>query len=622
MDKRNIRTTIVFIILLILFLVAVARTFYLSILQPKSGIEESKYINIERGGIYDSSLMPLAQSIKKYNVYFNIDKYRKISNEAVKRSFIETLLHMIPLDDDELEALITKDQKVTLLMRGVDEDIYKKLVQLRSSVLFFDEIYVRDYPNDKLLCHTMGFAGIENIGLAGLENYYDDILIPYQKISTVRERKHLVLCLNRDVQMFIESKLLDYIVKYRALAGSVVIQSVKDGRILGIANYPTFSPKRFEKENYYLFKNIAVSDYIEPGSIFKIFMAAYLIEHSLIRYNSSFFCPGYYELANHKRVRCIGEHEKVDFIEILKRSCNTGIIKACERINEDDLYDYLKLLNFGDRTGIDLPGESKGIVRKASKWGLRTKATIPIGQGIGVTPIQLITAFSALINGGILYRPNIVRAIVEGEMKEGKRSEISKKIIRKVISRDTSDAIRKLLRKCVEPDATGHRAVVRGLDIGGKTGTAQRVNMKEGGYYIDKYNSLYIGAFPMKDPVISILVVFYEPKGSYYGGTVSAPLFAEIAEGLINLFNISFAEDTVYIESDRLKVEQKRPKELQGRMPNIIGYSMRDAMITINPLLKEYKAKLRISGAGYVFRQAPHPGESIDTNSSIELYLK
>ena len=391
------------------------------------------------------------------------------------------------------------------------------------------------------------------------------------------------------------------------------------GRILAMVSYPTFNPNQFIQYRSKSWRNRAVSDVFEPGSLFKTFLAAAAIEEQVVRPSDSFFCEnGSYTIYD----RTIHDHPKhgwLTFHQVIKFSSNIGASKVGEKMGKDRFYRYISAFGFGEKTQISLPGEGKGIVHHPRYWPPVALDTISFGQGISVTGIQLVTALSAIANGGYLMKPYVVEKIMD---EKGKVIQsFQPEIVRKVISEETAKKVKVLLKATTERGGTGEGAVPAGYEVAGKTGTAQKVDSLLGGYSEDRYTSGFMGFAPAEEAKLVLLVVIDEPQGSNYGGVVAAPIFKAIMEKVLPHLNV-IPKGAAIVKNELDSAPRKETPEAQplieavkvGKgagtivMPDLTGLSMRNALSRM-----EGKGLiLKVSGNGKVIEQIPRPGTVIE----------
>lgn len=413
----------------------------------------------------------------------------------------------------------------------------------------------RSYPYGAAATQTLGVVGIDGRGLEGLELLYDDLLRGEAgwsiKQLDARGRTHplaeyplkpaqgggsLILTLDADLQTIAAQELERGASKYRALSATALITDPQSGEILALACYPPVSPSRFDGVEQSQLINKAIAEQFEPGSTFKTITMAAALEEGLIKPEDIIDGEGgHYAVGGHT----IGEAEghqygKLTAIQALAYSSNICLAKIGGRLGRERLYQYARAFGFGSKTGIEFPGEAAGLLSKPNEWSLIQCANISFGQGLSVTALQLAAAYGALANGGFLIRPKLVRELMDGQ---GQRmTNIGVDTLRRAVSAKTAAIIREMLEQAVADSmGTGRNARVPGWRVAGKTGTAQRKAPGQKGYHPDLYTASFVGFLPADDPRILAVIVVNEPRGSYYGGKVAAPIFASIMKRALSL---------------------------------------------------------------------------------------
>jgi cell division protein FtsI (penicillin-binding protein 3) len=447
---------------------------------------------------------------------------------------------------------------------------------------------------------------------------------PFEKEDHYR---NIVLTIDKSIQHITETELGRGVEKWGAKGGMAIAMDPSTGKILAMVSYPTFNPNQFIQYRSKSWRNRAVCDVFEPGSLFKAFLAAAALEEQVVRPSDSFFCEnGSYTIYD----RTIHDHTKygwLTFHQVIKFSSNIGASKVGEKMGKDRFYRYISAFGFGEKTRINLPGEGKGIVHHPRYWPPVALDTISFGQGISVTGIQLVTALSAIANGGCLMKPYVVERIMD---EKGKVIQsFQPEIVRKVVSEETAKKVRVLLKATTEKGGTGEGAVPAGYEVAGKTGTAQKVDPLLGGYSEDRYTSGFMGFAPAEEAKLVLLVVVDEPQGNNYGGVVAAPIFKAIMEKVLPVLNVIPKGTTVVkneLDSAPRKGASETPPSIAGVnmgkgagmivMPDLTGLSMRNALTRI-----EGKGLIiKVSGNGKVIEQIPRPGTVIEKGDIC--YLK
>jgi cell division protein FtsI (penicillin-binding protein 3) len=498
----------------------------------------------KRGIIYDRNGKELAISIDVDSVYCTPNKVKDL------RRLSSSLAPILRMSEKEIQNRINTNRGFIWLKRMISPEESDKIKGMG-----FEEIGIihekrRFYPNKALAGHILGFVGVDSQGLEGLERLYDDILKgepqelivekdAHGKIVQVNinsdqkgiEGNNLVLTIDRSIQYLTEQALERAVVKTGAVSGIAIVMNPLNGEILAMANYPSFNPNVFWNFKPDQWRNRAVTDAFEPGSTFKVFMAASAIEEGVARPDTMVFCENGSMSLYGKTIHDHNGHGWLTLSGIIRVSSNIGASKIGIKLGAEKLYRNIQNFGFGKKTGIDLPGENPGILRDFRKWSPIDVATISFGQGISVSAIQLITAFSAIANGGKLITPWVVKEITDSKGNLIRKTE--PEIKRIVLSTKTCDLVKSMLRDVVSENGTGKEAGIEGIPVGGKTGTAQKWDRIRGEYQDSAYMSSFIGLVPINEPKVVILVVIDEPKGNPYGGVVAAPTFREIARDVL-----------------------------------------------------------------------------------------
>lgn len=503
----------------------------------------------KRGEIFDRNLHMLAIDCKVYSVYATPDQI----DGKDKRHYAQALSEILSMDEDLILDRLKKDRSFIWIKREVEKEVSAAIVGLGLKGIKLIKEHKRFYPNGPMASHLIGFAGVDDTGLEGIEFAYDG----YLKGSpgwrwTVRDAKRrdimsediksippsngldVILTIDEAIQYIAEREAEKVYKKYKAKGVSIVVMDPQNGDILALSNKPSFDLNEFSSSDIDVRRNKAVTDLYEPGSIFKIVTASCAIESGLVDMEQEFFCENgrYYVggriLHDHK------PHGTLTFREIIEKSSNIGVTKIAQTIGEERLYRFIRLFGFGQVTGIDIPGEVKGIVRPPSEWSAVSISAVPIGQEVAVTSIQLIAAISLIANGGYLVRPRVVREIRQEDGNAIKTFPST--IVRRVLSKESAEKMKDILRGVVE-DGTGIHARLDGYTTAGKTGTAQKIE-PDGRYSHNKFVASFMGFAPVDNPRITILVSVDEPHPVYYGGSVAAPVFRNVARDVLRYLKV------------------------------------------------------------------------------------
>lgn len=533
--------------LLVAFLAALfARLFYIQLLNYErfSAMAEDQHNRVvelepRRGTIFDRYMDPLALNLDVQSVYCDARSVRDKEHTAL------VLSRTLGIDPDETIRKLQRDKAFVWIKRKIDQSSYEALVKEKLHGIHFITESKRKYPNDSMASHILGFAGMDNRGLEGLELSFDSYLrgrpgwrhmvrdakmqtVLYDELSSVPAQNghNLVLTIDSVIQYIAEDELGEMARSFDISGGTIIVMEPFSGKVLAMANYPDYDLNRFSEAPAADRKNTAVSSVYEPGSVFKIVTASAAIEEGVVTMDERVYCEkGKFSV----RGRVLNDHRPhgdLSFSEVIARSSNIGVVKVAMELGEEKLYEYIQRFGFGKKTGIDMPGEMPGISRPYSAWWRSDITTIPMGQGIAVTPIQLAAAISVIANGGELMTPYVAEKITTWQGADIKISSPVRR--RRVIKKETCDKIKKALRDVVT-QGTGRQAASEIYETAGKTGTAQMAS-PEGGYYPDKYYATFIGFAPLEVPAVSIVVIAEDPRRSYFGGTVAGPTFKRVAE--------------------------------------------------------------------------------------------
>ncbi len=571
--KFSLRFSLVFIFLLAclfgfavkLILIQIFRSTHLASLAER---QHNHTVEIEpvRGTIYDRNLRPLALNVSVYSLFANP---REMSQES-KNRLLQVLPKLIDVDRKLLSDRLSKKKYFVWLKRKLSADTVKEIRKLKIKGLGFMDETKRYYPNQDLAAHVIGFAGIDNEGLEGIELFYDkylrgekglaqilrdakqrDLMIEKSYIPA-RDGMNLILTLDETIQFLAEQALEKAYRKHNAISGSIIVMNIKTGEILALANRPTYSLTHASDSPIENRTNRAVTFMYEPGSVFKIVAASAALEEKAFIESDKIYCEnGEYRVANHT-LHDHGKHGTLTFREVFEVSSNIGVTKISQKLGPDLIYKYGQRFRFGMKTGIDLKGEINGLFKNPSKWSKTSIGAIPIGHEVGATPIQLVSALAAIANNGVYMKPYVVKEIRDSYNQVVKSFE--PQAVDRVISEDTAKRLNEILVGVVET-GTGRKAMINGMRVAGKTGTAQKVI--NGIYSHDKFYSTFFGYAPADDPQIAVIVVFDDPHPSYFGGTVAAPVFKEVVENSLKYLKNTGSDFAYHRESPLQKMTTK-----------------------------------------------------------------
>jgi len=567
-----------FFLLFIALIVLETRLYDLQILNHhkffrQASKEQVRLVEIspKRGAIYDRNLEKLAVNVPSYSLYVRPGKISRPERVARKLSPI------VRMEVSSLTKKLRQKKVFVWLKRKLSLAQKKRIEALGLKGIGFVEESKRFYPQGELASSLLGFAGVDNQGLAGVELSYNNKLqgekghfwiredalgyeIPFAKdtLQALVPGKDLVLTLDSVIQSMVEQELSLTLKKTKAKSVEALFIDPQTGEVLALANKPDYDPNHYSDYSPFTRKNRVVQSLYETGSSFKPFTASALLQEGLTNLNEKIYCGESIRVANHLFHDWKNFDRDLSFIQIVQNSSNVGVIKLASRMKKEKFYEYIRLFGFGSQTGVDLPGESKGIVRSPSHWSLTDLPAISIGQGIAVTPIQMVTALSALINGGKLLRPYVVKYVYGPDGKIIRENQPL--VIRRVCSESLSQTIKSLLETVVEA-GTGTRARVTGYSLGGKTGTAQIPASNRRGYLPNKYIASFMGFAPVDSPRIAGIVIIKEPTGAYYGGEVAAPLFGRIMKRVLPYLNILPQKGELVKKKERLPSTKRNLKK-------------------------------------------------------------
>ncbi len=553
-------------VLLFLFGAAlIARLAFLQIIQHETLLAQSEkqYMRtvetqFGRGVIYDRNLNELARNVEVESVYVTPSEI--LDRKTAARVLSATL----KLDRDQVYKKISSKKHFVWIKRKNGLNEVAALKQASISGVGFVSEQKRFYPKRELAASVLGFVGIDNQGLAGIEHAHQSRL----KGATIRQvterdargrniqsldglsdsssRSYdMVLTLDEVIQFTTEYHLKKQVERFKADSGMAVVMDPHTGGIYAMANVPQFNPNHYGAFSQKVWKNNIVASSYEPGSIFKPIVAAAALDKELARPEDVYFCENGKLKIGKTYIGEASEHKFgwLTMLEIIAKSSNIGSVKIAQQVGKKHFYEYIRKFGFGEKSGLPLPGESPGQLKGQKKWTEMSLASISFGHEIAVTPIQMVSALAAIANGGNLMAPYITKALI----KDGKVVEQFKpKKIRRVISEKASLQMVEILKSVVK-DGTGGEADLEGFDVAGKTGTAQKYNMETQSYSKTEFISSFIGFAPADSPRLVILVMIDNPKGLHWGSIVAAPVFRQIAKKALRYLNVPSSKERVFI---------------------------------------------------------------------------
>jgi len=549
--KLSRRFKLIIIVIAFVFSILVVRVIQLMFFQKELLASTPQMQNYrERGFVLDRNREKMALSLETYSVYA---RPYEIEQKKLTAKKLAAILNMKYQD---ILKLLGRNSPFIWIARQVDIKYIKALEELDLKGIYLEKEYKRYYPYGNLCSHVIGFSGIDNQGLEGIEYYFDDFLLPKRADNkgidyfTYSRGYTVVLTIDNYIQEIVEEEIERARERTGARLVTGAVMDPSTGEILALANKPDYDLNNFSKYSDSIKRNKTITDSFEPGSTFKIFIAAALIDNSLISEKDTFYCNGWIDVGD-LVIHDTGVHGRINFRQVLERSCNVGMVSSVKRIDTTQLYEKLRDFGFGTPTGINLPGEAKGILRNPGDWSGVSKYAIAIGQEVSATPLQLIAAASALANGGDLMQPRIIKQIEKPDGTIIKSYTPMK--IRSVISKETSELILSILKGVITERGTGYKAYIDGYEIGGKTGTAQIADIENGGYLAGQFYSSFVGFIPVPKPRIVVLVTLDRPRGEVYGGgQTAAPVFKNIVERIAPYLNILPSFSDIYVLKDEL----------------------------------------------------------------------
>lgn len=536
---------------LAVFCIVILRLLFIQVIHPdlQQDYLSTRKLNPERGKLYDRNGQPIVMNQILYKLYFEPQLIQD------KEKTVSALAKILRVEEASISSRIDLTKKWTSVANGVTKEDKDAILNLKLPGIGFDEQWKRYYPDASIAAHLAGFVGKNDdgidVGRSGAEGFYDKdlaglpglirsdldlqgrpIFLGTQERIDPENGRNLYLTIDKSVQMIVKEKLNEGLKKFEAKEGCAVIANPNTMEILALSCLPDYDPNTYYTFDNSVFRNAAISDVYEPGSTFKPLVMAAGIEAGVIKPDTLFNEDGPVKIGEYTIRTWNHSYEgRITLTRVLEKSSNVGMVFIGSKIGNDRLYESILRYGFGEYTNIDLEGESSGFLKSKKVWYPIDYSTATFGQGLAVTPIQMITAFSAIINGGKLMKPFVVK-----ELRGERIQKVEPLFIRQVISKKTSDMMKKMLLSTIENGETKYLKP-KGYQIGGKTGTAQIPI--EGHYDATKTIATFIGFSPIKNPQFIGLVIVKEPKTSQWGSETAAPIFFDIAKELIVYYNIA-----------------------------------------------------------------------------------
>lgn len=642
-NRRNI-----LIIVIVIFLAALGltgRLIYLMIFKSadysaraKALHERERPIKAKRGSIYDINGIELATNKPVCTI--------SVIHSQIKEpeKVIKVLSEHLGLSEETVRKRVEKVSSIERIKSNVDKEVADKIREYKLDGVMVDEDYKRYYPYGNLASKVIGFTGSDNQGVIGLEVKYEDYLKGINgtiltlttaygvEIENAAEDRiepqpgnDLYISLDINIQRYAQQAAYKVMEAKSADNVKLIVMDPRDGKIYAMVNAPEFDLNdpytlineiagdyegqtlSAEKMNELLngmWRNASISDTYEPGSAFKIVTATAAMEEKVVKLEDRFFCPGF-KIVEDRSIRCHkpGGHGSLNFAEGIMNSCNPVFMEVGARLGAENMYKYFKRLGLFNKTGIDIPGEANSIMHNIDNIGAVELATMSFGQSFQISPLQLLVAASAIVNGGTLVTPHFGIQVKAPDGRVVKTLEY--KTTENVISKETSETMKQLLEAVVS-DGTGKKAYLPGFRVGGKTATSEKLPRRSG-----KYISSFLGFAPADDPQVIALVLIDEPVGIYYGGTIAAPVIGELFDNILPYLGI---------EEQYTEQEMKDYKVGTFTVPNFIGKTKKE----MKDLLKIYDfGDIYTLGEGeIVTEQFPLPGDNVNRNSPLVLYYE
>ncbi len=502
-------------------------------------------VQVRRGTIFDRYGREMAVNLELESLY--CDPAEVVSSE--KSAYVLSGLTGKP--SQAILAKLNSGGHFVWLDRKLEPDIARRIKETKMKGLAFVPDAKRFYPKGHLASHVLGFVDIDNKGIEGVElRYHGTLSTSGGKVLLSRDASgktlsqgvdmeyrgnNLVLTIDEGLQYIVETELDNAIEKWRAVAAAAIMMDPLTGDILALANRPSFNPNSLSGSKNFERRNRAITDCYEPGSTFKIIIGTAALEEKVVTLDTPFDCSRGVVEVGRRVIHDAHKHGLLTFKEVIQKSSNVGSVMVGMKLGKERIYKYAKAFGFGEKTGIDLPGEVSGLIRPPEKWSGVSIGSVPIGQEVAVTPLQVLRAYSAIANGGLLVTPHVASRVIS---PDGKTIWTFTGETKRVLSQRTAETFRDILKTVTEEGGTAKSAAVSGNNVAGKTGTAQMVDPHTRRYSKEKFISSFVGFVPADSPRIAMIVVIYEPRGQIYGGVVAAPVFKKIAENALSYLEV------------------------------------------------------------------------------------
>jgi cell division protein FtsI (penicillin-binding protein 3) len=614
-----------------------------------------------RGSIYDGQGQLLAYSVPQPSLFADCGGMDKEELKGISGQ----LAPILDESQASLEKKLERGRRFIWVKRYLTDQQASAVAKLKLNGLHFVTEYKRFYPRRHLAGHVLGFVGYDGAGMEGVEKAFDDFLKAdarsaeqfrdgsrnrawFQSSPPLEpaEYSSIRLTLDSYIQYVAECELEKTVKQYNAKSGQAVVLDTETSEVLAMANWPPFDPNCIENEGSHPWRNNAILDLFEPGSTFKVFVVAAALEEKAIKERERVFCEnGKCKMAGHM-INDVHPYGWLTVPEVIKYSSNIGASKLAMQLGSEQYYSYIRAFGFGEATGVNLPGESSGLVRPWKKWRSIDLVTAAFGQSIGVSALQLTAAVGCLANDGQYIQPTIVKELKDANGNRVDRFDSRSR--RQVVEKKTARKVAEMMALVTQEGGTGINAAVPGYITAGKTGTAQKIDPATRRYSTSKYTSIFTGFVPVDKPRLAMTVVIHEPHGAIYGGVVAAPVFRNIASQALPYLKVppsvndttppaagfkvvnAALNSSATVSSSaaassspivRKSVESAPPEQIEEQsatMPDLLGLSLKMALKRLSPL----KVQAKFKGSGRVVEQNPPAGAPLEAKDIVELALK
>jgi cell division protein FtsI (penicillin-binding protein 3) len=647
----RIRIRLIGAVFILGFALVAMRAFEIQVMQEQQWDERAERqhqksipLTPQRGTIFDSNGQELAVSVDVDSIYV---EPRKLEDREMAG---KKLAKALDLSAQEVSTKLKSSSSFVWLKRQVSPSQSESVKMMALKGVGMIKEPRRFYPNSTIAAHLLGFTGLDPKGLEGLELQYDKTILGRggylvmerdalgrgigtgtPQVQGATHGHDLYLTIDKNLQYIAERELADGLRKTQAKAGTVVMLEPSTGKVLAMASYPEYNPNAYTRYKPSQWRNRAVCDSFEPGSTFKVFLVAAALNEAVITTKQQIDCESGQFRVGGKNIHDHKSYQKLTPAEIIKYSSNIGSAKIGKMLEREAFHSYIRDFGFGQRTGVDLPGEVVGMLRSPDKWFEIDLAAISFGQGVSVTPIQLVAAVAAIANGGYLMEPYVVDQVVDSEGQVTQRNQPH--VVRKVIASDVARIVTQMMEMTTEDGGTATNARVPGFRVAGKTGTAQKVDAVTGGYSTDKWVTSFVGFLPAEAPQLVMLVTIDEPKVGHYGGLTAAPVFSRIAAQAMQSLKVAPNQDMpngetlpsleqIIVEASapaRSGFQEMAPAETSAgpMMPDFVGLSYRQVL----EFLEAGQLNVSFRGRGRVVEQSPDPGMAIPYGAPVWVRL-